>query len=577
VLRYTVDDTAIRESPWYLNTNGLNLFVRAFEVGPSKATLKLRIHAPAGTIRTAHVFDPGVVAESRDDSVTITFPPRPSKVRGKLFLWKRGTESEPIVTRTIDAISHGEDLEALSSAGSARWIPGIETTGQVAPDSAPLVIDTLTVPYDNPWKALMFLSGVDFTSDGAAYVSSIHGDVWKVTGIDDKLNKLTWQRFATGLFQPLGLKVVKNRIYVLGRDQITILHDENGDGEADFYENFCNSIETSTGGHEYVTSLETDADGNFYYVDPRGVHRISSDGKSNETLATGFRNPNGLGVSPDGSIVTIAPQQGEWTPSSAIVEAKRGDYYGYGGPKVTPQRPLGYDPPLCWLPHSLDNSGASQIWVPLDRWGPLGGQMLHLSWGRCQMMLVLRDVVEGTAQGAAVPLPGRFLSGPMRGAFSPRDGHLYIVGSTGWQTSALKDGSFQRVRYTGKSLLVPVAWRAHSNGLALTFTEPLDKETAEDPGSYDLQQWNYRYAAQYGSKDWSVANPDKEGHDTLAVKTAHLAQDGRTVFVEVSNLRPVMQLQLQYNLAASDGAPVRGKVFGTINRTGPIVNAAIRR
>ena len=29
----------------------------------------------------------------------------------------------------------------------------------------------------------------------------------------------------------------------LGRDQITRLHDENGDGEADFYENF-HGIET---------------------------------------------------------------------------------------------------------------------------------------------------------------------------------------------------------------------------------------------------------------------------------------------------------------------------------------------
>jgi len=134
----------------------------------------------------------------------------------------------------------------------------------------------------------------------------------------------------------------------------------------------------------------------------------------------------------------------------------------------------------------------------------------------------------------------------------------------------------QRVRFTGKSFRVPVAWHAHSNGFALTFAEPLDKQTAQDPGSYDLQQWNYRYAAQYGSKDWSVANPDKEGHDTLVVKTSQLAEDGRTVFLEVSNLRPVMQLQIQYNLASSDGAPVRGKLFGTINRPGPIVDAANR-
>ena len=31
-------------------------------------------------------------------------------------------------------------------------------------------------------------------------------------------------------------------MYVLGRDQITRLHDLNADGEADFYENFNNDI-----------------------------------------------------------------------------------------------------------------------------------------------------------------------------------------------------------------------------------------------------------------------------------------------------------------------------------------------
>src|SRR6185369_4578970 len=151
--------------------------------------------------------------------------------------------------------------------------------------------------YDNPWKALMFLAGVDFTTNGTAYVCSIHGDVWRVTGIDDKLGELHWKRFATGLFQPLGLKVREGQVFVLGRDQITRLHDLNGDGEADFYENFSNLIDTADG-HNYVTSLEKDNAGNFYYVDPRGVHRISPDGQRKETLATGFRNPQRRGRQP---------------------------------------------------------------------------------------------------------------------------------------------------------------------------------------------------------------------------------------------------------------------------------------
>ncbi|PYM11108.1 MAG: hypothetical protein DME18_14820 [Verrucomicrobia bacterium] len=563
-----------------------------------------------------------------DTKILLNVPPRNQSQHISVIDWIGTTNDVKHLSGALDfgLASLEKDLEPLRRPGPARWLPALETAGHLAPDTGPLAIDTLTVPYDNPWNALMFLSGVDFTSDGTAYVCSIHGDVWKVTGIDASLGKLTWKRFATGLYQPLGLKVVNDQVYVLGRDQITRLRDENGDGEADFYEDFCNLIQTFPEPHHFVTSLETDARGNFYYVDPVGVHRVSPDGRSMETPATGFRNPNGMGVSPDGDIVTVAPQQGEWTPSSLIVEAQRGGYYGYGGPRVTPDRPLGYDPVLCWIPHSVDNSGGSQVWVPQSRtgvapvrasnlhstfgqpaheprssrreeadyskseirnpkseideslltsaatihgytgWGPLAGHLLHFSWGRCVMMLVLRDVVDGVPQAATVALPGRFLSGAMRGAFNPRDGHLYVVGSTGWQTSALKDGCFQRVRYTGKPLDVPVAWHVQSNGVTLSFTRPLDRETAEDVGSYGVEQWNYRYAAQYGSKDWSVAHPDKEGHDPVAVRSAKLLADGRTVFLEIPDLKPVMQLQVQYNLNAKEGASMRGRVYATINR-----------
>jgi hypothetical protein len=156
--------------------------------------------------------------------------------------------------------------------------------------------------------------------------------------------------------------------------------------------------------------------------------------------------------------------------------------------------------------------------------------MLHLLWGRCGLMLVLRDVVDSTAQGAVVPLPGRFLSGPNRGSFNPKDGHLYVAGSTGWQTSAAKDGALQRVRFTGKGVHLPMAWHAHSNGLSITFTQPLDLGAAEDVGSYSIRQWNYRYAAQYGSKDWSRTHPGKEGHDEVNVKSARLLSNRKTVF-----------------------------------------------
>jgi hypothetical protein len=582
VLEYSVERTRVLESPWLESSNGLKVFTRSFEVGPAQRELKFiiasgkdiaissngkgaRASVNVGTKLLAMALLGGNAHFIADgESVIVSVPAHETAARFKIALWT-GTEStSPKFDEFAKQPTAPEHLEDFIKAGPPHWSPELMTTGQRALDTDILAIDTLTIPYENPWRALMFLTGVDFTPDGAAYVCTLHGDVWRVTGIDDRLGGLRWKRFATGLFQPLGLKTRGGQVFVLGRDQITRLHDLNGDGEADFYENFCNLIQTAPG-HNYVTCLEKDDAGRFYYVDPRGVHRISADGLRLETLATGFRNPNSLGVSPDGSIVTVAPQQGEWTPSSEICEIKLGGYYGHGGPKPTDQRPLGFDSPLCWIPHEVDNSSGSQLWVPRGNWGPLGGQMLHLLWGRCGMMLVLRDVVDGVSQGAVVPLPGRFLSGPHRGSFNPRDEQLYVAASTGWQTSAVKDGALHRVRRTSRSVYLPTAWHAHTNGLTLTFAEPLERSAAEDVGSYGLRQWNYRYAPQYGSKDWSVADSKKEGRDEVRVKSAHLLPDGKTVFLEIPSLHPVMQMEIQYSLNAADGKPLRSKLWLTLN------------
>ena len=79
-----------------------------------------------------------------------------------------------------------------------------------------------------PYKSWMRFGGMDFFSDGhTAAICTWSGDVWIVSGIDDKLDHVKWRRFAAGLFQTLGLKIVNDEVYVLGRDQITRLHDLN--------------------------------------------------------------------------------------------------------------------------------------------------------------------------------------------------------------------------------------------------------------------------------------------------------------------------------------------------------------
>jgi glucose/arabinose dehydrogenase len=536
-------------------------FVRSIELGAHDQDRVLTIGA-GGTVGTTEVNGDGSLQKSPADRKTWTIPPTQGVSRVQVALSLRPAAGPGDAGVAMTSV----DVSLLAKPGPPLWTP-LETKGQRSSEKGPYVVDTLTIPYENPWKALFFLSGVDFFSNGDAAVCTLHGDVWTVSGIDDGLGRLTWRRFATGLYQPLGLRIVNDRIHVLGRDRITRLVDQNQDGEADFYESFSSELPTTASGHDFLTCLETDHDGNFYFVSGHGLFRLTPDGKSSECLATGFRNPNGMSVSPDG-VITVAPQEGEWTPASNIVEVKPGGYYGFGGPKVVPGRPLGYDVPLCYMPRSVDNSTGGQAWVNSRAWGPLEGQLLSFSYGHCSMMLVLRDQVDGVWQGGVVPFKVGFASGAHRARFRSQDGQLYVAGTRGWQTSAARDGSLQRVRYTGEPVHFPLEFHAVSGGVKLRFSEPLDREEAESSDSWAAEAWNYHYAAQYGSKDYSVSRPNVEGHDPVELESVQLSQDAREVFLKMPALAPVMQLRIRYSLRGADGVPIKGDFHATVHALG---------
>ncbi len=429
-------------------------------------------------------------------------------------------------------------MRELTRGGPTQWPQILITRGELG-TGGPLAVDTLTLPETNPWGTLFFVGDHDFFANGDIALCTITGEVWRVSGVDETLAELRWKRVATGLHQPLGLVVVEDKVCVLGRDQITRLHDLNADGEADFYECLTNAYITSPNGHDFICGLQRDDQGAFYFASSKqGVCRLKPGGAL-EVLGTGFRNPAGIGLSGNGT-VTTSVQEGEWTPTSAVCEVRDGGFYGYGGPREGVQTV----PPLAYLPRGLDNSSGGQVFVDSDRWAIPRGQLLHFSSGAGTHFLVLREMVAGRAQGAVVPLPGEFRSGAQRGRFSPRDGQLYVSGLNGWGSYTVADGCLQRVRYTGGAVQLPVAVETRDNGLLLTFREPLDPRIATVPGNHFAQAWNYRYSKAYGSPELSVRHPQISGHDVLTIRSAHVLDDGRTLFLEVPELLPVNQIHL---------------------------------
>ncbi len=440
--------------------------------------------------------------------------------------------------------------------GEAQWPQAIVVKGELGTTS-PYAVDRIQLPSDNPWKALMYGSGHDFLSDGSAVLCTMQGDVWRATGLDDGLQEVSWRRIASGLFQPLGIVVHDDQIFVIGRDQLTRLRDWNGDGEIDHYECFSRALETSPSGHDYTCDLWRDAAGRFYTASGKqGVMRIAADGQSAEIVANGLRNSDGLGLLPDG-LVTIPSSEGDWMPASMIAairpdgpilnrlpgqspDGRSVPFFGRPGGDL--QQPP--EIPMLYLPRGLDNSSGGQVHVDSDRWGPVQGQMVHLSFGAGRAFLLLRDEFDGWIQGAVVPIAGEFASGAHRGKFNPRDGQLYVSGMAGWGTYTTDDGCFQRVRYSGNKPQLPVGFHVHENGIRVDFSQPVKQQKIADPDAHFVQVWNYRYSGAYGSPEYSSRQLGLRGHDVLDVKSVSVLPGDKSLFLEIPNLQPVNQLHL---------------------------------
>ena len=573
VLSYEIEGCEVLESPSLARKGGQAFFVRSFTLGPAAAPLHLLVAESRETPETLAVgSSAGAGAEKSDGRFIIAIPAHAAALSFSVVMAPASAGR---------ALSPGtpENLAALCKGGPARWPQTIEVKGAVAKDDAAYVVDTIPLPEDNPWKSWMRISALDFFSDGRAAVATMNGDVWIVSGLDVKLEKVVWKRFAVGLFEPLGLRIVKDTVYVHGRDQITRLHDLNADGEADFYECFNNDRTLWSSYHAFAFDLQTDSAGNFYYVvggnqlgTKRDWHaslfRVSPDGAKTAVVATGFRAPNGMGIGPHDEIA-VSDNQGHWIPASKISLVTPGGFYGHvADPRLDKNAPApaSFEPPVCYIPMSMDNSTGGQVWVTGGKWGPFEGRMLSTSYGKASLLAVLDEKVDGVAQGGAITLPVKFTSGIMRARFNPRDGQLYVTGLKGWQSGGARDGCFQRVRYTGQPVHLPVGLHVGKGEIAISFPEPLATADANDAASFSIEQYNYKWWSTYGSPDLSLAKPGEKGRDKVEVTAAKLSADGKTVTLSVPGLQPVMQMEIRLRLRAADGAEIQTVIGNTINK-----------
>lgn len=631
---YTVGDSDVLELPDFDRVGAYSVFTRSFNLSPTEETLSLRVLQVPDSSETeiqsinnskeyiiirvgnhtrtvgAHGIPDEAEWRIKNRHLILDLPALTQPARFKLAIGPiiDGEETD-YMRNYLEQAAELSNLSELKKPGPDRW-ETLETEAVMGKEQGPFTVDELTIPVPNSWNSFIRLMDVDFMSDDRAVVVSLSGDVWLVEGIKEDLGTLRWHRYATGLFQPSGVKVVDDKVYVTGRDQITRLHDLNNDGYADFYENFNNDLMASTNFHAFTMNLETDSQGNFYFAKstpwppylrgegpPRDAEvtphhgvlfRLSPDGERLEIIARGLRNPNGLAVSSQGEMI-YADNEGNWVPTSKVHRIKEGGFHGFIPSAHQGEKPDSFEPPIIWTPHYLDNSPAKPMFIDSDGWpDELQDDLLLASYGRANLSLILKEEVDGVWQGAHLNLPLMFKSGLERGRFH-EDGHLYIAGMTSWQSIGEDWGSFHRVRYTGQPLYMPVALNTKAGGLELRFNQELDAQSATDLENYELQKWTYPWTSQYGTRGqlYSVENPGETQPDPIYVESVRLSDDGKAVFLEIPALKSGMVhtslgtleelpdmieaslglvMSINYQIATADGTELNHMIHKTIHR-----------
>lgn len=576
VVAYTIGDTQIHERPGWLEQDGFSALTRTLEVGPSSRELLLRL-APTNTATTVSGISTRAL-EVLDGGYVLRVPASPQSRTLQVVVARPPAETTPDrLAKLFASLARPAVLGDFRKGGAPRWNPPIATQGKLGTHDGPFAVDELTPPDSGtmPWHSWMRFGGFDFFRDGQrAAIATWNGDVWLVSGIDRDLQTLVWKRIATGLFQPLGVKIVNEVIHVTCRDMIARLHDLNGDDEIDFIENFNNDHQVTEHFHEFAMGLQTDAEGNFYYaksarhalpalVAHHGtLLRVAADGSRTDILATGFRAANGICVNGDGTFF-VTDQEGHWTPKNRINWVRPGGFYGnmFGYHDRPSSADADMEQPLVWITNEMDRSPGELVRVPAGVWGPLQGSLLNLSYGTGRIFLVPNETVGGQLQGGVVQLPlPDSPTGVMRGRFHPRNGHLYTCGLYAWAGNRLGDGGFYRIRSTAKPLHLPVQLHARRGALELIFTEALQAAAVTNSSNYALKVWGLKRTANYGS-------PHVDEHP-LRVTSASLAADGRTVRLAVPELSPTWGMEIAYRLVDALGTAFSGRVHNTIHALG---------
>ena len=449
------------------------------------------------------------------------------------------------------------------------------------------------------------VSGMDFLSDGRLVictwsggrtntelaVPSRRGKVYIVSNVTGtNAAAISFQTFATGLEEPLGLKVVNDSIYICEREQLLRLVDTNNDGTVDRKDTIAKAPGGTTRS-EWFYGLEY-KDGFFYcgfalafinggnILNPpphanRGtLAKINKATGAIEYIAGGLRTPDGIGLNPDGEMFTT-DNDGEWVPCDKFMNIKQGRFYGVH------TTPAGlFDTPVT-SPHDNSHTTPPAVWFPHGDVALSPSQPLYINSGMYQGQFFVGDVVyggiqrvflekvAGEYQGCVFLFTQGLEAGVGRLAFGP-DGNLYVGGlgagttpGDWFQTGKLKYGLQKMTRNTA-SVFEMKSVKSRPQGLEIEFFSEVDPVTAGQVAGYFVEKYGYTPTSAYGG--------NKESVTTLTVNSVQVNADNKRVYLQINSglqTNKVIHIRLNSTLkSATNQTPWTTEAWYTINAIG---------
>jgi glucose/arabinose dehydrogenase len=479
--------------------------------------------------------------------------------------------------------------EAATQSRSERWKP--------APDGLPLEV-----------------SGMQALQDGRLALAIRKGDIWILDGVyDDPPANVTYQQFAEGLHEPLGLLRVDDGFLVAQRTELTRIRDTNGDGRADEYLAAAQGWGITGNYHEYAYGPERDAHGRLWVTlnigmgfTPQqrarlatGLHANANDRSSQAAwrgwglqispagellpIAAGMRSPSGLGGNTEADMF-FTDQQGNWVAAGTLHHLRPGVFYGHPDALASldlptaPRMEIGsipaglpfpealqnlpsLAPPAVWFPYRKAGQSATDVQCDITqgKFGPFAGQLFVGEFTLAGVLRVFLEKVDGQYQGACFPFRSGFASAVIGSLFAG-------LSNRGWSSLGQASYGLQRLVWTGRMPFEIQEMRAQPDGFLLRFTAEVDPRTAADPASYGMSSYTYMYHEAYGSDEIQARE--------LSIEAAELQPDGRSVRLRIGGLRRYFVHELQADgVRAVDGRPLlHPRAFYTLNAVPSVAN-----